>query len=121
METEQTGGTRADATADAGPRPDWWQRDHPTFTALAGFFAGLAFVIVIPGAYAALLRVFVDNETAEELFPLVLVTLAIPLGLAFAPRTRRFGRFMLLGIGTTAVVVLGSAALVLWFLYRSDT
>ena len=30
----------ADQT-DAGPdrQPDWWHRDHPTFTAISGFFA----------------------------------------------------------------------------------
>ena len=29
---------------------DWWHRDHPTFTALTGFFTGLVFVTVVPGA-----------------------------------------------------------------------
>lgn len=98
----------------------WWHRDHPTFAALSGFFTGLVFVIVVPGAYAALLRALVDQETGEELFALVLVALAVPITLAIVPRTRRFGRYMLLGILSTAVVVLGSAALVLWILYSVE-
>ncbi|MCW2773510.1 MAG: hypothetical protein JWN91_1836 [Nocardioides sp.] len=36
--------------------PDWWHRDHPTFTAITGFFTGLAFVIVVPGLFAAILN-----------------------------------------------------------------
>lgn len=100
--------------------PSWWHRDHPTFTSLSGFFTGLLFVILVPGIYAGLLSVLVDTETAEELFPLVLITLGLPIGLAVAPRTRRFGRFMLLGIVTTAVVVLATASLVLWLLYTTD-
>ncbi|HTW18549.1 MAG TPA: hypothetical protein VMF51_25710 [Nocardioides sp.] len=100
--------------------PSWWHRDHPTFTSLSGFFTGLLFVILVPGIYAGLLSVLVETETAEELFPLVLVTLAIPIGLTVAPRTRRFGRYMLIGIVTTAVVVLASAGLVLWILYSTD-
>ncbi|WP_244932277.1 hypothetical protein [Nocardioides sp. W7] len=99
--------------------PSWWHRDHPTFTSLSGFFTGLLFVILVPGIYAALLSVFVETETAEELFPLVLVTLGIPIALTVVPRTRRFGRFMLVGIVTTAVVVLASAGLVLWILYST--
>lgn len=100
--------------------PSWWHRDHPTFASLSGFFTGLLFVILVPGVYAALLSVLVDTDTAEELFPLVLVTLGIPIGLVVARRTRRFGRFMLVGIVTTAVVVLASASLVLWILYSTD-
>jgi len=100
--------------------PSWWHRDHPTFTSLSGFFTGLLFVILVPGIYAGLLSVLVETETAEELFPLVLVTLGIPIALAIAPRTRRFGRYMLIGIVTTAVVVLASAGLVLWILYSTD-
>jgi hypothetical protein len=100
--------------------PSWWHRDHPTFTSLAGFFTGLLFIILIPGAYAGVLSLLVDSETAEELFPLVLITLAVPIGLTVARRTRRFGRYMLIGIVTTAVVVLATAALVLWILYNTD-
>ena len=44
----------------------------------------------------------------------MLLTLAVPLGLVVAPRTRRFGLYMLIGMVATALVVLGVAALVLW-------
>jgi 4-amino-4-deoxy-L-arabinose transferase-like glycosyltransferase len=110
-------GTEDEAASAA---PSWWHRDHPTFSALSGFFTGLLVVIVVPGAFAALLRAFFDYDTAEELFPLVLVTFAVPIGLIVAPRTRRFGRYMLLGMFATAVVVLGVAALVVWILIMQD-
>ena len=107
---------------DAAPAaaPDWWHRDHPTFSALTGFFTGLAVVIVVPGAFAAVLRALFDYDTAEELFPFVLVVLAVPLVLMAIPRTRRFGRYMLLGMLATAIVVLGVAALVVWILIKTD-
>ena len=98
------------------PTVGWWHRDHPVFASLAGFFTGLVFVVVVPGAYAALLASMVDTESAEDLFPFVLVALAVPIALLVHPHTRRFGRYMLLGIVSTALVVGGVAALVLWFL-----
>lgn len=116
-----TGTTQDDRQAEKTRPPDWWHRDHPTFTALTGFFTGLLFVIIVPGTFVALLRALVDYDTAEELFPLVLVTLVVPLGLVIAPRTRRFGWYMLIGIVSTAVVVVGTAALVVWYLYASDS
>jgi 4-amino-4-deoxy-L-arabinose transferase-like glycosyltransferase len=97
-------------------QPDWWHRDHPTFTALTGFFTGLGFVIVVPGLFAAILGLIFEYDTAEDLFPFVLVTLAIPIGLVIAPRTRRFGLYMLIGMVTTALVVGGVAGIVLWYL-----
>jgi 4-amino-4-deoxy-L-arabinose transferase-like glycosyltransferase len=107
---------------DAAPAaaPSWWHRDHPTFSALTGFFTGLAVVIVVPGAFAAVLRALFDYDTAEELFPFVLIVLAVPLVLIAIPRTRRFGRYMLLGMLATAIVVLGVAALVVWILIKTD-
>jgi 4-amino-4-deoxy-L-arabinose transferase-like glycosyltransferase len=111
--------TEADDQA-VSAQPNWWHRDHPTFSALSGFFTGLVVVIVVPGAFAALLRAFFDYDTAEELFPFVLVTFAVPIGLIVAPRTRRFGRYMLLGMIATAAVVLGVAALVVWILIQKD-
>jgi 4-amino-4-deoxy-L-arabinose transferase-like glycosyltransferase len=104
----------------AGRQPDWWHRDHPTFTALTGFFSGLAFVVLVPGLFIAALHVLVDDETAEQLFPFVLVTLAVPIGLVIAPRTRRFGTYMLIGVTVTALVVCGVAALVLWYMISHD-
>lgn len=107
-------------SATPAREPSWWHRDHPVFTSLAGFFTGLLFVILVPGVYAAVLSLLVETETAEDLFPLVLVALAVPVTLAIVPRTRRFGRYMLLGIVTTAVVVLVTAAIVIWVLYSTD-
>ena len=103
---------------DAAParQPDWWHRDHPTFTAITGFFTGLAYVVVVPGLYYAILSWLFDDHTAQDLFPFVLVALAVPIGLLVAPRTRRFGVYMAIGVVTTALVVLGVAALVLWIL-----
>ena len=112
--TEQTPATTRER------QPDWWHRDHPTFTALTGFFTGLALVIVLPGLFIALLHLLVSDSTAEDLFPFVLVTLAIPVCLAIVPRTRRFGLYMLIGAVVTALVVLGVAGLVLWYMVHHD-
>ncbi|GAA2147775.1 hypothetical protein GCM10009844_25310 [Nocardioides koreensis] len=115
MSTEQT-------HEDAGParQPDWWHRDHPTFTAITGFFTGLAYIIVVPGLYYAVLSWTFDDRQAEDLFPFVLVSLAVPLGLVVSPRTRRFGLYMSLGVVATALVVIGVALLVLWILVYRD-
>lgn len=102
------------ATEATTRRTDWWHRDHPTFTALTGFFTGLVFVILVPSVVAAVLSVLVDDKTAESLLPLVLVALVVPIALIVAPRTRRFGIYMAIGMVVTAVVVVGVAALVLW-------
>jgi hypothetical protein len=101
-------------------QPDWWHRDHPTFASLTGFFTGLVSMVLVPGLFIALLHLLVDDDTAEELFPFVLVTLAVPIGLVIAPRTRRFGIYMLIGLSVTALVVGGVAALVLWYMINHD-
>src|SRR4051812_22896750 len=88
-------------------QPDWWHRDHPTFASLTGFFTGLAFVIVVPSLFIGLLNLIFDDDTAEGLFPLVLVGLAVPLILVIIRRTRRFGLYMLIGMVVTAIVVGG--------------
>ncbi|ANH38966.1 hypothetical protein I601_2550 [Nocardioides dokdonensis FR1436] len=106
--------TSRSAETDAAPRR--WHRDHPVFTSLAGFFTGLVFVLVVPSVYAGVLNAVTDDETATALFPFVLVALALPVGLLVAPHTRRFGRYMLLGVVSTALVVVGVTALVLWIL-----
>jgi len=122
--TEATNGATNEATTGATPeattgrRPDWWHRDHPTFTALAGFFTGLACMIVVPGLFAAVLNVVVDYHTAEDLFPFVLVLLAVPIALLLVQRTRRFGTYMLIGMLVTLVVVSGVTALVLWYMFQ---
>lgn len=119
-------GTSTGSRPEDGPgaaterQPNWWHRDHPTFTALTGFFTGLAFVIVVPGLFATILNLLVDYNTAEDLFPFVLVMLAVPIGLLIAHRTRRFGVYMVIGMLVTLVVVAGVSALVLWYMLRLD-
>ena len=114
-----------DRPADAAERkPDWWPRwfarDHPTFTALTGFFTGIMYVVLVPAAFVGLLHLVVDDETTNDLFPLVLLSLGLPIGLMSSHRTRRFGGYLLLGMAVTAVVVLGVAGLVIWFMVQRD-
>jgi len=101
--------------------PDWWHRDHPVFVPLAGFFTGMAYIILVPGTYAAVLKAVVGYQRAEELFPFVLLTLVVPIALLAPQHTRKFGRYMLFGVLATAVVVVGVALGVLWFLLNRDS
>ncbi len=105
---------------DEGPQPDWWHRSHPTFAGLVGFFSGVAFVIVVPGIYAAVLSLVFSDRTAQRLFPLVIAILIVPLVMLIPRRTRRFARFMLLGAVGTALVIGLTAALVIWVLVQMD-
>jgi hypothetical protein len=107
------------ADEDQG-KPDWWHRDHPTFSALTGFFTGLLFVTLVPAIWVGLVGLVAGRDRVEELFPFVLVTLVVPLVLVLNHRTRRYGAYFFLGIVLTAVVVVGVAALVLWFLVSRD-
>ena len=93
-------------------------RDHPTFAALTGFYTGLVFAIVVPGLYVAILAALFGQDRAEDLFPFVLVTLVVPLLLLVDHRTRRFGRYMWVGMVGTVVVVLGVGAGVFWLMMR---
>lgn len=131
VEAPTGSGSGPDPKAEAGPdsgsgvetarQPSWWHRDHPVFTSLAGFFSGLAFVAVVPTLFAGITRLFLDADEARAVYPFVLVTLIVPIGLLFSRSTRRFGRYLLLGIVVTLVVVLGVAALVLWILMKGDS
>ena len=105
---------------ESAPEPSWWHRSHPTFAGLVGFFSGVAYVIVIPGIFAALLRLFLSDSTAQRLFPLIAVILVVPLGLLIPRKTRRFAEFMLLGVVLTAVVIGVTAALVIWVMVQLD-
>ncbi len=107
-------------TADQAKAPNWWHRDHPTFSALTGFFAGIAFLVIVPGAYAGILAQIMDYERAEALFPFVLLTLIVPIALMTVGKTRRFGLFMLIGLFSTLIVVGGVAALVLYVLFAMN-
>jgi hypothetical protein len=102
------------------PEPNWWNRSHPTFAGLVGFFAGVAYVIIVPGVYAALLGLLVSDATAQKLFPLVLLALLVPLAMLVPRKTRRFAQFMFLGIISTAVVIAVTSALVIWLLIQID-
>ena len=113
---DDSGADDSGAAANAETRPSWWHRDHPTFAALSGFFTGLLFVLLVPALYVGALSLFFDSDRVEELFPFVLVTLVVPLGLVANHRTRRYGTYFWVGIVLTAVVVLGVGALVLWYL-----
>ena len=109
-----------DDPAEVTDDRDWWHRSHPTFAAIAGFFTGMLLVTALPGGFAAILRLFFSNETAEKLFPLVLVALALPIFMLAKRKTRRFGIFMVIGMVLTALVVLGVTSLVLYFMLQYD-
>ena len=100
--------------------PNWWHRSHPVFTPLSGFFSGLVLVIVLPGLFGAVLSALVSDSMAEKLAPWALVVFVIPVGLIIAPRTRRLGRYLLLGMVLTAIVVLAVAALTIYVLIKND-
>ena len=95
---------------------EWWHHSHPTFAGITGFFAGMLFVTALPGAYAGLLRLLFDHETSEQLFPFVLLALALPIALLVTRKTRRFAQFMFVGMIVTALVVGGVASLVVYFM-----
>ena len=117
-----TGADDGDGRDDSGDgvdetrQPNWWHRDHPTFAALSGFFTGLLFVALVPAVFYGVLTLVVDNDRAEDLFPFVLLTLVVPIGLVASKRTRRFGTYFWIGMVLTAIVVVGVGALVLWYL-----
>src|SRR4051812_11897219 len=81
---------QTEAPAGEGSPPSWWHSSHPTFAGLVGFFTGVAYVIVVPGIYAALLSVVFSDQTAQRLFPLVAVIIVVPLVLLVPRKTRRF-------------------------------
>ena len=102
-------------TEESRERPfEWWHHSHPTFAGITGFFAGMLFVTALPGAFVGILRLLFSYETAEQLFPLILVALALPITMLVKRKTRRFAQFMFVGMFVTALVVLGVASLVLY-------
>jgi hypothetical protein len=100
--------------------PSWWHRSHPTFAGLVGFFSGVAYVIVVPGVYAAVLNLLLSDDSAKRLFPLVLFALLVPVVLLIPRKTRRFAMFMLLGLVATALVIGVTAAVVIWIMVQID-
>ena len=112
VETEQI-----DEQEVAGDRHfEWWHHSHPTFAGITGFFAGMLYVTALPGAFVGVLRLLFSYETAEKLFPLVLIALALPITMLVMRKTRRFAQFMFVGMIVTILVVLGVASLVLYFM-----
>jgi len=99
-------------------QPSWWHRDHPISAALVGFYTGMVFAIVVPGAYAAVMGSLYSESTVTHHFAYVLLVFLVPVVLAIVKATRRFGLFMLLGTVSTIVVVAGVAAGVGYFLYK---
>jgi hypothetical protein len=101
---------------------DWWHRDHPTFTAISGFFSGLVLATVVPGLFMATVRFFADDSTAErtaeEAFPFVLLFLVIPIAAVAFPQTRRFGTYLMFGIVVALAVVIGVGTFVFWLMIR---
>lgn len=120
-ETEVRDPVENEADGESPRQPSWWHRDHPTFSALSGFFTGLLFVLLVPALFVGILSLLFDYNRVEDLFPLVLVTLVVPLGLVLSPRSRRFGSYMWIGIVTTAIVVVGVGALVLYVLVNGES
>ena len=112
METEH-----AQQTGESQERSfEWWHHSHPTFAGITGFFAGMLYVTAVPGAFVGVLRLLFSYETAEKLFPFVLLALVLPIALLVKRKTRRFAQFMFVGMLVTALVVLGVASLVLYFM-----
>ena len=117
-----------DVEADHGPEEEpsgpgglwaWLHDSHPTVAALVGFYIGLAYAILVPGTWGALLTWVVGQERAEELFPWVALTLLVPLALLIPRKTRRLAEFIWLGIILTVVVVVGVGSLVFWILLKT--
>lgn len=97
----------------------WLHDSHPTVAALVGFYIGLAYAILVPGTWGALLTWLTGQERAEQLFPWVALTLLVPLALLFPRKTRRLAQFVWLGIILTVLVVVGVGALVFWILLKT--
>lgn len=97
----------------------WLHDSHPTVAALVGFYIGLAYAILVPGSWGALLTWVAGQERAEELFPWVGLTLLVPLALLIPRKTRRLAQFIWLGIILTVVVVVGVGSLVFWILLKT--
>lgn len=117
-----------DVEADHGPEEEpsgssglsaWLHDSHPTVAALVGFYIGLAYAILVPGTWGALLTWVVGQERAEELFPWVALTLLVPLALLIPRKTRRLAEFVWLGIILTVLVVVGVGSLVFWILLKT--
>ena len=57
---------RTEVSSFAEHQPDWWHRDHPTFTPIMGFFSGVIFVALVPAGFIAALRAFFSFVADRE-------------------------------------------------------
>jgi hypothetical protein len=74
---------------------------------LGGFFAGVAWIIIVPGLLLTLVNTLAPNDTGAGFLAAGLIALAAPIALLFSGKTRRFGAFMLIGMAVTMIVVAG--------------
>ena len=107
-----------DADALGDPHLGWWRRDHPVFAAVAGFYAGIACVTLLPALYVGVLHTLGGTAQVERHFWWLLLVLLVPVWLVVSGRSRRAGLYMLLGMVVTCVVVLGVGGAVLWVVAR---
>jgi hypothetical protein len=115
-------GRRRGARRAGAPR--FWHREHPVFTPLAGFFTGMLLVVVVLGLLGAILDLVLGYDISAHpwVFLVALgVLLAVNLGLVITGGTRRFARYMLLGILATPTVVALTAAVTAYILFSSDS
>jgi hypothetical protein len=88
-----------------------------TLEALVGFYVGMLLVIAVPLAFVAIVG---DVSRLTSFAPYLALPLAVPVVLAIVPRTRRLGRYMLLGMVSTALVVGIVGGGVLWVLISTS-
>ncbi len=116
--------TPADGVAgstDVAPR--FWHRDHPVFTPLAGFFTGTATILVVLAALGWLLDVVLGYDVSDHPWAFLLavgLVFLVVLVLVALPGSRRFARYMLLGVLVTPTVVALVAVATTYLLIRND-
>jgi len=93
------------APYDGVPAIDGGKKRHPTFVALVGFYVGMLLMILIPSGFAAVVTQLASPDDLMSYAPFGLLPFAIPLLLLISRETRRFGRYMLLGMVSTALVI----------------
>ncbi|MGA8847721.1 MAG: hypothetical protein WB471_13985 [Nocardioides sp.] len=128
LASEQVGGDERPGRSTGRKRasshnPTIWQRGHPVFVPLAGFFTGTLLVALVLGALGVGLKAWFDvdlSENPEPFFVAILALLVLNVLLLVAPVTRRFARYMLFGLLATPVVVAGVGAATLFLLVRND-
>ncbi|QCW51308.1 hypothetical protein FE634_14500 [Nocardioides dongxiaopingii] len=111
----------APSSEDDGPR--FWHREHPVFTPLAGFFAGVAAILVALLALGWLLDTVIGYDVSDQPWILLVavgLVLVVDLVLIALPGTRRFARYMLFGVLLTPLVVALTAVATTYLLLRSD-